>query len=166
MPVADIDFTGTEGSQYLKEGVYRARLESVEQKDGSNYPLWVWTFASMEPETAGQINSYTTSLSPKAAFYIRQVIEALGAEAPGGMARINTNNYLKRQAMIQVGKDGNTYTGKDGNTYDSVKILRVFPIMDGAQPQAATPAALANDGDPGPMEPAPRGAEFGDDIPW
>ena len=44
MPVADIDFTNTEGAGRLKEGTYRARLEKVEEKTGffAFYLLSLW----------------------------------------------------------------------------------------------------------------------------
>lgn len=157
MPRADIDFTNTEGSGRLKEGTYRARLESVEQKDGRDYPLWVWTFTSLEPETAGRQSQHTTSLSPKAAYYIRQVLEALGAEVPGSIARINTDDYLGCEAMILVAQDG-TFIGKDdGQEHPSYKIQRVFPVM--GDDRGPAPAPLAAD---------PRNeVKFdGDDIPF
>jgi hypothetical protein len=134
MPRADMDFTGTEGSGYLKDGTYRARLESVEERDGREYPLWVWTFVSLEPETAGRKSQITTSLSPKAAFFVRQVLEGLGVTVPGSMASINTDHYLGREAMILVAADG-TFTGKDGQEHDSYKIQRVFPDMDAGTTQ-------------------------------
>jgi hypothetical protein len=129
MPRADIDFTNTEGGGYLKDGTYRARLESVEERDGREFPLWVWTFVSLEPETAGRKSQITTSLSPKAAFFVRQVIEGLGMAVPSSMASINTDHYLRREAMILVAADG-TFTGNDGQEHDSYKIQRVFPDMD------------------------------------
>ena len=159
MPKADIDFTGTEGSGRLKEGTYRARLESVEQKDGRDYPLWVWTFTSIEPETAGRQGQHTTSLSPKAAYYIRQVLEALGAEVPGSMARINTDDYLGREAMILVAQDG-TFIGKDdGQEHPSYKIDRVFPVNDGEPTPVAAPAAA-------PTDDRSQVKFDGDDIPF
>ena len=126
MPRATIDFTDTEGTGRLKEGAYRARLDKVEQKDGREYPLWVWTFTSLEPDTVGRQSQHTTSLSPKAAYYIRQVLEALGVEVPSSMADINTDHYIGREAMIYVIQDG-TFIGKDDQEHPSYKIDRVFP---------------------------------------
>jgi hypothetical protein len=162
MPRADIDFTGTEGSGRLKSGTYRARLETVEEKDGREYPLWVWTFTSVEPETAGKQGQHTTSLSPKAAYYIRQVLEALGVEVPASMASINTDKYLGLNAMIFVDQDG-TFIGRDdGLEHPSYKIMRVFPIMDGPR-QGQEPA---REREPLPMEPAPFRSVAEDDIPF
>jgi hypothetical protein len=167
MPKAEIDFTNTEGSGRLKDGTYRARLESVEQKDGRDYPLWVWTFTSLEPETAGRQSQHTTSLSPKAAFFVRQVLEALGADVPGSMAKINTDDYLGREAMILVIQDG-TFVGKnDGEEHPSYKIDRVFPVL-GNQPAAYH---RKPDGNPAPGWVAPaddrNAVKFdGDDIPF
>jgi hypothetical protein len=148
MPRADIDFTGTEGTGRLKEGTYRARLESVEERDTrGEYPLWVWTFASMEPETAGRQSQHTTSLSPKAAYYIRLTLEALGVEVPSSMAKIDTGDYLGREAMILVGQDG-TFIGKDdGQEHPSYKIQRVFPVLGGEAVQEPVKVAAGDDRD-------------------
>jgi hypothetical protein len=132
MPSADIDFTGTESSGYLTGGTYHARLQLVEVRDGKEFPLWSWIFASVEPETFGRKSQITTSLSPKAAFFLRQVIEGLGVEVPASMARINTDKYLGREAMVFVAADG-TFTGRDGQERDSFKIQRVFPLGEGVQ---------------------------------
>lgn len=149
MPRANIDFTNTSGSGRLKEGTYRARLDQVEEKDGREYPLWVWTFTSLEPETAGRQSQHTTSLSPKAACYIRFTLEALGAEVPASMADVDTDQFIGREAMILVGQDG-TFTGQDGQEYPSYKIQRLFPIVGNSElvqvperTSAAAPAAAA-----------------------
>lgn len=133
MPVADIDFAGTDGVGRLSDGHYHARLDKVEERDGREWPLWVWTFASMEAETAGRQGQYTTSLSPKAAVFVRRVIEALGAEVPSSMARINTDHYLGRECTILVAQDG-TYEGKDGNQYPNYKVQSVFPLVGDRAP--------------------------------
>ncbi len=142
MPSAIIDFTDTEGTGRLKDGTYRARLESVEQKEGREFPLWVWTFTSVEPESAGKQSQHTTSLSPKAAYFIRLVIEALGAEVPSSATKIVTDHYLGREAMILVVQDG-TFEGRDGQQHPSYKIDRVFPVLGNAshtEPTYSTPA--------------------------
>lgn len=145
MPVADIDFTGTDGVGRLSDGHYHARLDKVEAKDGREWPLWVWTFTSLEPETAGRQGQYTTSLSPKAAVFVRRVIEALGAEVPASMARINTDHYIGREAMILVAQDG-VYEGKDGNEYPNYKVQSVFPLV-GDQAPAPMSAPPVSDRD-------------------
>jgi hypothetical protein len=159
MPRADIDFTDTGGQGRLKEGTYRARLDSVEQRDGRDYPLWVWTFTSLEPETAGRQSQHTTSLSPKAAYYIRLVLEALGVEVPTSMASINTDDYRGREAMILVAQDG-TFIGRDdGQEHPSYKIQRVFPVLSGEQAPMQTPVVVgASDRDLVRFD--------GDDIPF
>jgi hypothetical protein len=154
MPSADIDFTGSDSSGYLTAGTYRARLVSVEERDGKEFPLWSWTFASVEPETFGRKSQITTSLSPKATFFLRQVIEGLGVEVPGCATRVNTEKYIGREAMIFVAADGQ-FEGRNGVMRDSYKIQRVFPTDDVARGVASYP-----DAEPLPNEPA-----MGDDLP-
>lgn len=142
MPRADIDFTDTGGTRRLKEGAYHARLEAVEEKDGREWPLWVWTFTSLEPDTAGQQSQYTTSLSPKAAYFIRMVLEALGVEVPSSLVSIDTNQYIGREAKIWVVQDG-TFEGRDGQQYPSYKIDRLFPVNGGPIAQEPVQAPVA-----------------------
>jgi hypothetical protein len=175
MPIAEIDFTGTEGPGRLKDGTYHACLESVEQKEGREYPLWVWTFTSLEPETAGRQAQHTTSLSPKAAYFIRQVLEGLGVEVPLSMAKINTAHYVGREAMIYVIQDG-TYTGKnDGEEHPNYKIERVFLVLGGQAPESLSAQQrrqqhppTGNTGDINFINDDPRGnVKFdGNDIPF
>ena len=156
MPKADIDFTDTNsGAGYLTPGVYRVKLQEVQEADGREYPLWVWIVASMEPESFGKTARHTTSLSPKAAYFIRQTIEAFGGEVPQSIARINTDDYLGRQAIALVVEDG-TFTGKDGQEHPRYKVQQLMPVVgeDAPKPLQAAPADM-------------RDVDFGgDDIPF
>jgi hypothetical protein len=159
MPRANIDFTDTGGTGRLKEGSYRARLESVEEREGREWPLWIWTFTSLEPDTLGRQSQYTTSLSPKAAFFIRMVLEGLGVEVPDSLVSINTDHYIGRETTIYVSQDG-TFQGKDGLEYPSYKISRLFPLID--QEPASVPAPSS-----GPIGDERDSVHSdGDDIPF
>jgi len=159
MPRASIDFTGTESTGYLKDGTYRVRLQDVEERDGREFPLWVWIVASVEPDTFGRTARHTTSLSPKAAYFVRQTIEAFGGEVPAALARVNTDNYLGREAMAVVVQDG-TFVGDDGQDHPRYKVGRLFPVLDGQPPiQAPTENPLSPE-----AEAQFRAAE--DDIPF
>lgn len=165
MPRGEFDFTGTESAGRLTAGTYRVRLVSVEQKDGRNYPFWVWNCASTEPETFGRATQYTSSLSPDAAFFTRQAIEAFGGQVPSSRAKINTDEYIGHEAMALVTQDG-TFTGKDDMEHDSFKAQRLFPILDGAEPdspvQNRKPDSKPEYAPPTDEAPAPGD----DDIPF
>lgn len=149
MPKADIDFTDTgSGAGYLTEGIYHVRLTEVEQVDGREYPMWVWTFTSLEPESFGKTTRHTTSLSPKAAYFIRQTLEALGGEVPQSVQTIDTDHYIGCEAMVYVVQDG-TFTGRDGEEKPRYKVSRLMPYLGTDAPvPAADPrddVSFAND---------------------
>ena len=147
MPRADIDFTDTSsGGGYLTAGTYHVRLQEVQEADGREYPLWVWIVVSMEPESFGKTARHTTSLSPKAAYFIRQAIEAFGGEVPQSLASINTDDYLNCEAMALVIEDG-TFTGKDGQEHPRYKVDRLMPYVgsDASRPAPAPAIDPRND---------------------
>ena len=163
MPSANVDFTDTSsGGGQLTEGTYRVSLQDVEERDGREYPLWVWIVASIESETFGKVARHTTSLSPKAAFFMRQTIEAFGGEVPQSLARVNSDDYLGCEAFAVVAPDG-TFTGDDGQEHPRYKVARLFPVLD----NASSPKG------PAPVAPEPAKASAGstgfaheDDIPF
>ena len=78
------DFTGIEsGGDYLPEGQYQAEVESVELKKGDKAKYLLWVFSSIESETKGMISTIMTSMSEKARWKFKEIIEALGGEAEG-----------------------------------------------------------------------------------
>ncbi|WIC89800.1 hypothetical protein SEA_SAPO_29 [Gordonia phage Sapo] len=69
------------GSFLLPEGRYAAQLRGVVQKDGNEYPYWVWEFENLHDEEGGkkpgrQWNN--TSLSPKSLGFLKATFEAFG----------------------------------------------------------------------------------------
>ena len=69
------------GFPLLDEGRYAAQLMKVEQKDGKEFPYWVWEFSNVHDEEgtsyAGRLWN-NTSLSPKSAGFLKAVFEAFG----------------------------------------------------------------------------------------
>jgi hypothetical protein len=140
------------------------RLQDVEAKDGREYPLWVWTLASIEPETYGSTARHTTSLSPKAAFFMRQTIEAFGGEVPQSLARVNSDDYIGCEAMGVVIQDG-TFEGRDGQDHPRYKVDRLFPVLENASsPKPIAPATPTQQSAPAPAAKPLAATE--DDIPF
>ena len=72
------------GSFLLPEGRYAAQLRSVTQKDGNEYPYWVWEFENIHDSEGNkkpgrQWNN--TSLSPKSLGFLKATFEAFGYTA-------------------------------------------------------------------------------------
>jgi hypothetical protein len=164
MAIIEVDFTGvTSGAGFLEPGVYRAQVESVEQRDGKNYPGLSWTWSSVEPDTQGQRADLFTSLSPKALWVLKGILEAFGAEIPQSAMRFETNKLVGKQAMIKVINE--PWTDAAGEEHPSSKVERVFKPLSTSQPPNGNGKAKAAS-EPLPAE--PDGLDFGDDedIPF
>ncbi len=171
MAIVEVDFTGvTSGAGFLEPGVYRAQVESVEQRDGKNYPGLSWTWSSVEPDTQGQRADLFTSLSPKALWVLKGILEAFGAEIPQSAMRFDTNRLVGKQAMIKVINE--PWTDAAGEEHPSSKVERVWAapgaaaqtlheidVRPGVAPQHKVKATA-----PLPDEPIDFGDE--DDIPF
>jgi uncharacterized membrane protein len=163
MPNIDLDFTEVDtsgGGGYLAPGVYRARVDKVEQKDGANYPGLKLAFVSEETDTYGQRSELFVSLSPKAMWKVYLTLEALGVPVAKERQRLNTNKLVGLMGMVKVIND--PWTDADGKVHDSSKVESVFPVTGDAKPVAA--AAPDTSGDNFNRE--PDGSEDFDDIPF
>ena len=69
------------GSFLVAEGRYAAQLLKVEEKEGKEYPYWVWQFGNLH-NTAGELipgrQWNNTSLSPKSFGFLKATFEAFG----------------------------------------------------------------------------------------
>lgn len=72
------------GFQLLEEGRYAFQLQKVEQKDGKEFPYWVWEFDNIHDAEGNQFAGRlwnNTSLSPKSTGFLKAVFEAFGYTA-------------------------------------------------------------------------------------
>lgn len=161
MPNIDLDFTDVETSGgYLVPGVYRARVDKVEQKDGANYPGLKLSFVSEESDTYGQRSELFVSLSPKAMWKVYLTLEALGVPVAKERQRLNTDKLVGLMGMVKVIND--PWTDSEGKVHDSSKVESVFPVIgDGAKPAAAAPDTSDVD-----FSREPDGSEDHDYIPF
>jgi hypothetical protein len=156
MTVVNVDFTDVEsGAGYLPAGTYKARVKSIEIKDGSKAQYLNWCFVSVAPGTEGRVGYLMTSLADNALWKLKGVLEALGAEIPQSKLKLDTDKFIGRVGIIHVVDE--PYEGSDGVMRSSFKISDVFPAQGTDEPM--------------PSEPIPAGyddVDFGstDDIPF
>jgi hypothetical protein len=66
----------------LKPGIYACKLLEVEVKEGQKAPYWNWKYEVLEGQpNEGRFLWNVTSLSPKAAFKLKETFEAFGVPA-------------------------------------------------------------------------------------
>lgn len=134
MTIVDLDFEGVEtGAGYLPAGQYRARVQSIELKEGQKADYLNWCFVSEEPGTEGMVAYLKTSLSSAALWKLKSTLEALGAEIPQSKVRLDTGKFLGRVGIIHVADE--PYVGSDGVSRSSFKIQDVWRATD-AEPAA------------------------------
>jgi hypothetical protein len=97
-----VDFTGVNagGRVRVPEGDYRVQVKSVKHdtsKDGN--PMLVWEFEIVDGKHKGKVLKDYTSLSPKALWKLKQVLEAMGVTVPNKRVALR----LERYAGVQLG---------------------------------------------------------------
>jgi hypothetical protein len=111
-----IDFTQEEsgggGRVRVPEGDYKARVFAVKpdtSKEGN--PMLVWTFEGVSGKLKGKKLTDYTSLTPKALWKVRSILEALGVEAPSkSVFELPTKKVLNKELGITLEDD--EYNGK------------------------------------------------------
>lgn len=69
------------GSFLLPEGRYAAQLIRVEEKEGQEYPYWIWQFGNLHNSASEMVPGKqwnNTSLSPKSYPFLKATFEAFG----------------------------------------------------------------------------------------
>ncbi len=165
MIVFNVDFTGVEvGGRWLSEGTYVAEVVSIECKPGKQDDFLVWTFASIEPETAGARGTLMTSLAEKALWKLKETLIGLGAKAEGPM-RIETEKFIGRKGKIVVVNE--PYTGSDGIERASHKIARLLPREAAQEPSGVLAPNSTPESQPSPPDDFAALDFIGDDdIPF
>lgn len=112
----------------LDNGVYLAKLLSVESKDGAAGPYWSWKY-----EEANSTNHLydNTSLSEKAIGRLGKVFEAFGVSAD-----TDTDLLLGRAVALKVSTrtiQSGDKKGEQGNQIDSVMPPTEHPDYDATQ---------------------------------
>jgi len=111
----------TEGSsdfEPLPAGVYTARLMEVNVKEGRTAPYWSWTFEILEPDFLNRRMWVNTSLSPAAAWKMKEVFDAFGADAGTDTDEL-CGQAVRLTVTQRVIETGNK-KGEIGNNVDRV----------------------------------------------
>lgn len=109
-----VDFAGVEsgGGRKVPDGNYTAEVVKIEEKEsekGSPYLKWQWKITSKECRGASLWDN--TSLQPQALWRLRGLLECLGEEIPEGSMDIDLEEYVGKEARLEVTNE--KYNGKD-----------------------------------------------------
>jgi hypothetical protein len=113
METFNIDFSGVEssgGQYYVEPGTYNVKIIKVEkgQKEGGDYPYLKWYFNLLGNDSL-ELN-LITSLSPKALFKLKELLEAVGLEVPDGTIKIDPTQFIGKICSAEIAD--REYNGK------------------------------------------------------
>jgi len=113
METFNVDFTGVSNNEnkfYVEPGMYNVKITNVTKgkKEGSEYPYLMWEFKLLDNDELAL--NVVTSLSPKALFKLKELLEAVGLTVPEGTLKINPSDYLGKIAKAEI--TDREYNGK------------------------------------------------------
>jgi hypothetical protein len=99
-----VDFTGVEASsRTCEDGTYTATVQTVEEtesQEGNPNLSWKWKIKNKKDN--GAIIFDNTSLQPQALWRLRLLLEAIGEEIPDGEMDLNLEEYVGREARVEI----------------------------------------------------------------
>lgn len=113
----------------LEPGVYMARLDEVEVKDGREAPYWSWEFQVIDPDAPRVKLWHNTSLSDKAIGNLGKTFEGFGVDTT-----TDTDDMLGMEVWLQVGKRTIQSGAREGEIANDVQeVLRPVEYDDAEQ---------------------------------
>lgn len=126
-----IEETESGGFSLLENGRYIGKLREVTVKPGKEYDYWSWEFDNLraidDPDTIIPGRQWAnTSLSPKAAFKMKEAFEAFGVPAD-----TDTDELIGEDVILVVG----TRTIKEGDRAgeQANQVNNLLPLSDGGE---------------------------------
>lgn len=101
-----VNFDGVETRGIVEEGLTRLQVEEAEIKEGKKAPYVSWKFKTRE----GGVVYDNTSMSPKALWRLKAVLEALGETGLGSNFNFMPRRYLRKWLTAEIGHE--TYNGR------------------------------------------------------
>lgn len=129
MPKVRVDFSQAQDFEAIPAGAYPAVLEETEVRESNSgpYPYINWTFKIVSGDYVNRKQWFMTSVSPKAAGFLKDALKALGEtnETIIGKdvkdADIDPDDYLGREVIINVVQE--TYDNTLRNKVDSLSTM-------------------------------------------
>lgn len=86
----------------VDRGSYQVVVDSVEQKDGNEYPYFSWTFKITGDEFTGQKLFFNTSTAPQSLWNLRSLLEAMGADVPDEDCDVDPEDLIGAALTVEV----------------------------------------------------------------
>lgn len=116
-----------EGRIDIPEGEYLVKVAEVTQEEGDKAPYLKWVFEVAEGKSEGGKLYNNTSLSEKALWNLKTMLEALGVEIPDDEFEIEPEEMIDLELMVSVELE--TFEGKK-----RPKIVDFWPVEEEEKP--------------------------------
>lgn len=172
------EFTGDEdqgtGFDPIDSGRYTATVFEVTREVGksSGKPYLKWCFSIAEGQPfAGRRLWDNTSLSDNAKWRLVSLLKALGVDVPKGRLKINPNDLLGREIILNVGLEDDEYHDPTGELGIQRNIITGFQPAKGcaSKPKIQVPEAKPATAKAAPKKSAKKRAKATQsetDAPW
>lgn len=118
-----VNFSDVQDFEPMPAGIYHVEVVDVKLKESqsSDYPYLNWEFVVLEEGYSNRKLWTITSLSPKAAFKMKEALIAFGEskEALTDDFELDPETYIGRRCLAAVVQD--TYQGKINNKIESLE---------------------------------------------
>lgn len=104
------DMSEVEARVNVKEGEHLVKVTEVTQEQGDKAPYLAWKFEVVDGDSEGGILFNNTSLSEKALWNLKTLLEALGVDIPEGDFDVDVDDLVDRELMVTV--EHETFEGK------------------------------------------------------
>ena len=107
-----VDFTGVETRILLPEGIYNAKIASVEMEPNDGKPYLKWTFRTIDddPKLNEKPLYNNTSLQPQSLWVLGSLLETLGVDRPDGAMDLDLDELVDLELGLVV--EHEEYQGK------------------------------------------------------
>lgn len=123
MPKFRVDFSGVSDSMEVKNGKYKAKVKSITQEEGKDYPYLKWTLVLLTGSAKGAEVSHITSMKPSALFNLRNTLIACGFNIPKSAVTFDPAKVIGKTLGVEI-----TQREYEGREYPNVK--KTFPAGD------------------------------------
>lgn len=117
-----IDFTGVEARKMIPEGDHELKVVEATLEDGEEHPYIAWVMEVQKGPAKGGKLYDNTSLSPKALWRLRTLLEAMGIDVPEGKMAVDLKEWVDEGGTFIGTVEHERYEGKN-----KPRLVDVFP---------------------------------------
>lgn len=138
MSKINVDFSNVKEDYSIPVGKMNVKIKGVTTEDGKEYPYLKWDLQILDGEGKGLSINHITSLSPKALFGLKDLLEAVGIDVPKSSVSFDPNKLIGKKLRIQTFEKE-----QNGKTYVNVK--KVFKVSDASDSLGVTASDISED---------------------